>query len=272
MNEKEFYRLARFLNEYEIVRLTSNLDEAMPENEVLSDYIKGRFRLETIHESRASVVGEMLSDFLKRAPKTMARFYRRSSALGLRELLAAFNCQPTPVGLFDYSVFTGELKGAPDKEILKYFARETEKINLPQISYTTHTAAFYPPINQVAEAEQSAVGIGFARKNYTDADEIVWIAAEVESKLEASKEIAEFWCDRLEMVALMCNFTRYKIWLVTPEGFSADALEILKQRNAFGSSRKQFDLLVKFLKAEGVGGENIKANEYEMVVPMGEDT
>jgi len=271
--ETEFYRAVRLFNEREIVRLTSNLIEAMPENEVLNDYIKARFRLETIHESRALVVGETVSEFLKRAPKTMARFYRRSSALGLREMLSAFNCQPTPAGLLDYSVFKSELKGAPDKEVVKYFARETEQLILPQISYTAHTANFYPLLNQVAEAEQSAVGIGFERKNYTDADEIVWLAAEVESKLEASREATEFWCDRLEMVALVCNFTRYKIWLVAPEGFAPDALEILKQRRAFGSSRKQFDLLAKFLKAEGIGGgANIKANEYEMVVPMGEDT
>lgn len=272
LSEPDFYRAMRLLNAREIVRVTSNLVEAMPENEVLTDYIKARFRLETINDSRALVVGEMLSEFLKRAPKTMARFYRRSSAIGLREMLATFNCQEIPVGLIDYSVFTNELKGAPDKEILKYLARETEKITLPQISYTAHTAAFYPPINQVVEAEQSAVGTGFARKHYTDADEIVLIAAEVESKLEASRETAEFWCDRLEMVALVCNFTKYKLWLVAPEGFAPDALETLKRRNAYGSSRKQFDLLAKFLKAENVGGENIKANEYEMVVPMGEDT
>ena len=273
LSEPEFYRAMRLLNEREIVRLTSNLVEAMSENEVLTDYIKARFRLESINESRALVVGEMLSEFLKRAPKMMARFYRRGSALGLRELLSVFNCQETPVGFLDYSVFTNELKGAPDKEILKYLSKETEKIVLPQIAYAAHAAAFYPPIGKVAELEQSAVGIGFERKNYTDEDEIVWLAAEVESKLEASKEVTEFWCDRLEMVALMCNFSKYKIWLVAPEGFSAEALEILKQRAAFGSSRKQFDLLVKFLKAETVVGEQqIKPNEYEMVVPMGEDT
>jgi len=273
LSEAEFYRAMRLLNEREIVRLSSNLVEAMTENETLTDYIKARFRLETINESRALVVGEMLSEFLKRAPRIMARFYRRSSALGLRELLSVFNCQTVPVGLLDYSVFTGELKGAPDKEILKYLSKETEKIALPQIAYAAHAAAFYPPIGKVVELEQSAVGIGFDRKNYTDEDEIVWLAAEVESKLEASKEVTEFWCDRLEMVALMCNFSKYKIWLVAPEGFSPEALEILKQRNAYGSSRKQFDLLVKFLKAEStVGEQQIKPNEYEMVVPMGEDT
>ncbi|MDQ6786291.1 MAG: ATP-binding protein [Acidobacteriota bacterium] len=272
LNDADFRSVMRLLKNAEIIRLTSNLVAAMTENGVLSDYIKGRFRLEVAGDSRALVVGESLSDFLKRAPLLMARFYQRSSALGLREILSIFNCQEIPVGLLDYSVFSSEIKGATESEIVEYFSKETEKIILPQIIYTAHAAAFYPPLSQVAEPEQTAIGSGFERKNYTDAEEIVWIAAEVESKLEASKDVTEFWCDRLEMVALMCNFRRYKIWLVAPQGFSTEAVEVLKQRNAFFSSRRQFDLLVKFLKAETGGGEKLKTNEYEMVVPMGDDT
>ncbi len=71
---------------HEIVRVTSNLVEPMIENQILTDYIKSRFRLEIIAEPRALVIGEMLSEFIKRAPKTMAKCYRRRSAIGLREL------------------------------------------------------------------------------------------------------------------------------------------------------------------------------------------
>jgi serine/threonine-protein kinase RsbW len=90
--------------------------------------------------------------------------------------------------------------------------------------------------------------------------------------LEATNELAEFWCDRLEMVALMCGFEKYKLWLITPEGFSPEALEILAQRRAFSSSRKQIELLVSLLKVENVVKPRLKANEYEMIVPMGDDT
>jgi serine/threonine-protein kinase RsbW len=74
------------------------------------------------------------------------------------------------------------------------------------------------------------------------------------------------------MVALMCNFVNYKLWLVAPEGFSPEALEVLSQRSAYGSSRRQVELLIKALHAEAIVGEKLKANEYEMIVPMGEDT
>ena len=57
----------------------------------------------------------------------------------------------------------------------------------------------------------------------------------------------------------MCNFANYRFGSIAPEGFSPEALEILGSRNAFGSSRKQVDLLIKFLNAEDVVGEKPKA-------------
>lgn len=272
LNDAEFSRLIRLLNTNEIIRLTSNLVETMSENLSLSDYLASRFRLEIILQNRALTVGETLSEFLKRAPRLMADFYRRNSAIGLRELLGVFDCQEIPKSLMDYSRFKDELKGAPNDEILKMLKNETDKIVLPQIIYTAHTVSFYAPISQVVEKERSAVALGFIESKYTDDDETVWIAAEIDSKLEAKKELAEFWCDRLEMVALMCNFLNYKIWLVAPEGFSPEAMAVLRSRNALGSSKKQVELLVEFLGAKDALGNKIKANEYEMVVPMGEDT
>ncbi len=272
LNDAEFSRAMRLLNTNEIIRLTTNLAETMRENLALSDYIKTRFRLETVLQNRALTFGEMLSEFLKRAPKLMADFYRRKSSIGLRELLGVFDCQEIPQSLIDYSRFKDELKGAPNAEILKTLKNETKKITLPQFIYTAHTVSFYPQFAQVVERERSAVALGFIESKYTDDDETVWIAAEIDSKLEAKKELVEFWCDRLEMVALMCNFPNYKIWLVAPEGFASDAIEVLRSRNAFGSSKKQVELLVEFIGAKDVLGEKLKSNEYEMVVPMGEDT
>ena len=272
LSDKDFFRVMRQLNSHEIVRRSSNQIETMNENRALGDYIAARFRLETVADNRALVFGEMLSEFLKRAPQMMMGFYRRNSAIGMRELLAVFDNQEVPLALLDYDRFKDELKGALSEEIAEYLQNETEKIRLPQIVFTAHTVAFYQPIEQVTEKERSAVAIGFEECLYTDEDETVWIAAEIDSKLEATKELTEFWCDRLEMVALICNFPDYRLWLVAPEGFAPDALEMLKNRNGFGSSRKQIELLIDFLNAKDVVGEKIKPNEFEMIVPMGEDT
>lgn len=268
-SQEVFYGLMAHLNTQEIFRLSANFIEPMSENEILGDYLRARYRLEVASENRASVVGEMLSDFLKRAPQTMAKFYRQSSVINLRELLSVFNCQDAPAGLLDYSVFKEKYKGASETEIP---ADENEKIRLPQIVYTAYTAGFYAPFSRITEKTRSTVAHGFEDSAYTDENEIVWLAAEIDSKLEASKEAAEFWCDRLEMVALTCNFPKYKIWLVAPEGFAPEALDILRVRNALGSSRRQVELLTKFLGAENKIGKNPLADEYEIVIPMGEDT
>ncbi len=273
LGDAEFYCLMSLLNSAEIVRVSSNTVEAMPENEVLSDYIRARFRLEIAAEKRALVVGEMLSEFLKRAPQTMAKFYRQTAAIGLRELLTVFNHQEIPSALLDYSLFAEHYKGAETAEIYSELEnKEAERLRLPHIVYAAHTVAFYPPLENLTEKTRSAVALGFGESIYNDADETVWLAAEIESKLEASKELTEFWCDRLEMVALVCNFVNYKLWLVAPEGFTPEASEVLRARNSFGSSRKQVELLIKFLKAETIVGEKQAAHEYEIVVPMDDET
>ena len=273
LSEADFRPVVEQMNFDEIIRVSSARVELMSENEILGDYVAARFRLEIVGERRASVVGETLADFLKRAPRTMAKFYRRASAIGLRELLAVFDLQEIPAALLDYGEFKNELKGAPEEEIFKYLSdAAAAKFNLPQIVFTAHTVAFYPLIEQVAERERTAVALGFADGDYNDADETVWIAAEIDSKLEATRELTEFWCDRLEMVALVCNFKNYRLWLVAPEGFAPDALELLQMRRGIGSSRRQVDLLVKFLGAETIVGEKIKPNEFEIIVPMGADT
>jgi serine/threonine-protein kinase RsbW len=272
LGDAEFYRVIDMLNSAEIIRLSSGHVNATDENHALADYVGARFRLEVIGDNRALVVGETLSAFLKRAPRLMANYYRRNSAIGLRELMSAFDCQEISPALIDYGRFRDEFKGAPDDEVLKATAKPKDPVRLPQIIYTAHTAAVYRPIGQVTERERSAVALGFQESKYTDEDEIVWIAAEIDSKLEGAKDLVEFWCDRLEMVALMCNFINYRLWLVAPEGFTPEALEALAQRNAYGSSRRQVDLMIKALDAEAVVGEKLKPNEYEMIVPMGEDT
>jgi serine/threonine-protein kinase RsbW len=272
LDDDGFYRVMNMLNSAEIIRLSSGHVEAADENHALTDYVGARFRLEIVGENRALVVGETLTGFLKRAPKLMANFYRRNSSLGLRELMSVFDCQEVSPALIDYGLFRDEFTGAPDDEVLRSVVADKERVRLPQIIYTAHTAAVYRAINQVTEKERSAVALGFEESKYTDEDEIVWIGAEIDSKLEASKDLVEFWCDRLEMVALMCNFVTYKLWLVAPEGFSREALDVLNQRNAYGSSRRQVELLIKALKAEEIVGEKLKANEYEMIVPMGDDT
>lgn len=241
-----------------------------PTDGVLSDYVRGRARLEDEGVHRASVVGDAISENIRRAPQMMARFYRRRTSLDLRSLMAAFDGRQISRALVDYSRFADEFKGADDDKIRKALKEDNEKFALPRITFTANTAAFYPRFDELCDTERSAIALGF--EETSEKDDTVWIAAEIDSKLEAKRDLAEFWCDRLEMAALNCNFDKYKLWLIAPEGFAPDAREILVARGAFGSSRRQADLLAEMLGVEKQDSTQNANNEYEIVVPMGGDT
>ena len=225
-------------------------------------------------DSRAAVVAEMLIDTLKRAPKTMARHYRRASALGLSDLIDLFNCQKIPASLLHYDRFKSEFKGATIDDVHSGLDNETELILLPQVVHTASCAAFYPPIQQWIDDERCIIAHGFDAGRHSDGSDVVWIAAEIESKLEAGRGITEMWCDRLLAVGRACGWDRVRLWLVAREGFSSEARDLLAEHEAYSSNLQQLELLTARLGVESSLPEADDAlpNEFEMVIPMGDET
>src|SRR4029078_1334249 len=80
------------------------------------DFVRSRFRLDALREPRALVVADLMSAALQRAPQTIARQFRRSASLPLRDVLQEFNYQRVPGVLFDYAAFADDYKGAPTEE------------------------------------------------------------------------------------------------------------------------------------------------------------
>lgn len=272
VGEPAFSRMIEQLNIEEFIRVTDGRVEAMSADRVLTDYVSMRFRLEVAGESRAALFGQSVAAYLKRSPRIMAAYYRKLAALGLRDLLAAFALQQVPQAALDYGVFADHYKGLPDEEIVTGMHAAEASVDLPQIVYTANAADLYKPIAELTDLDRSAVALGFQEGRYSDEDEIVWVAAEIDSKLEAHREVTEFWCDRLEMVALMCNFPKYKIWLISPEGFTPDAMDALRGRNAYGSSRRQIGFLRKFLGSDAQSEMPGNIDEYEVIVPMDDES
>ncbi len=267
-----FRNLLQSLNSYEFIDVSSNLIGENVSSVAFSDYVSMRFRLEIERAARPVAYGHALTNALKRAPEVMSDYYRRSSAIGLKELLSVFDCQEIPISLLYYNVFKDLHKGKPDEQLCADVAEETERIMLPQIVFTVNSVSVYGQLSKFTEKERSAVALGFESGDYSEEAETVWIAAEIDSKLEAAADVTEFWCDRLEMIALMRDYKSYRLWLIAPEGFSPEAIDILNRRNAIGSSRKQVELLIRQLDAEKLLGTVKPDNAFEMVVPMGEDT
>jgi serine/threonine-protein kinase RsbW len=264
----EFRSAMAHLNAIELISLRSGRVFAEPDNLPLADHIRGMARLDA-GEPRGRVVGEAMTEYVKRAPALMARVYRRNAAFGLRTLLARFDCQEVPAELIDYAKFEARIKGLDDERTAAALAESTDAVRLPHIVYTAHTSAFYPPIAALIDDERSTIALGFEETDHRD--DTVWIAAEIGSKLEAARDHTEFWLDRLEMAAVSCGFAKYRIWLIAPEGFSPEARELLDESGAYGSSLKQAEMLAaKLGSTTATTGDAV--DEFELVIPMGDNT
>lgn len=271
LSDAEFDHCIRSLNIEEVIRLSSNRIGPMNENRILSDFLQIERRLETASETRASIFADVLSGFIKSAPSEMAAHYRRSSSVGLRELMMEFEGKSVAGALLDYGIFNRDLKGLPADQIVSRISESPADFPLPQIVFSAPTESFYRAIGLTTERERSAVAIGFEQGDLGGENRTAWIAAEIPSKLEATAKLAESWCDRLETAAAVSGFLQYKLWLIAPEGFSSDALDLIARRNGIGSSRRQVDLLSELLKKGSIGKPAPVTNEYEIVIPMTED-
>jgi len=203
----------------------------------------------------------------------MARHYRQIAGGGLRELITRFNCQRVPSVLFDYATFNRKYKGDESDTIAAGLDAEADLLKLPQTVHLATCAAFNSDIRQLTDDDRCLVAHTFEDGSYADAQEVVWLTADIESKLEVDLDMASAWCERFDRLAENLGFSRYQIWLISNEGFTDEASFLLSRRKALGSSRRQLALLVERL-GETVSNQVVEAteaNEFLMVVPMGED-
>jgi serine/threonine-protein kinase RsbW len=267
----EVEQLLRALHVQELVNWDGETVNTEGDSHAWRDYLNVRFRLDALREPRALVVADVMADALKRAPQTIAQHYRRAASLRLRELLEKFNAQLVPRILFHYDNFAELYKGATPEETAAGLDGDTNLLRLPQVFHAASGASFIAELRQFGE-ESCVVARAFEGGTYTDANEIVWLVAKIESKLEADASVVERWYDLLESLARRSGFVRTQIWLIANEGFSSAAMELLRERNAYGSSQQQFELLSARLGAQSaVQPQSEEANEFELVLPMGGD-
>ena len=273
MTANELEDVLHRLHIQEFVNWDETTVEAGAGPQAWRDYLKIRYRLDVLNEPRALVVADALVDSLKRAPHTMARHYKQIANGGLRELISRFNCQRVPAVLFDYRNFSSKYKGAESENISSGLAAETELIKLPQTVHLASCLAFNSEMRQICEEDHCLVAHTFEEGTYSDAQEVIWLAADIESKLEVDVDVGRAWCERFESLAGRLGFTRFQIWLISNEGFSEEASSLLKRRKAFASSRQQLGLLASHL-GETVASPVVQSgdpDEFLMVLPMGED-
>src|ERR1051325_3696988 len=271
LDSLEVEKLLRLLHVHELINWDGEVIDIEGGSRVWRDYLKNRFRLDALREPRALVVADAMADALKRAPQTIARHYRRTAALPLRGLVGKFNSQLVPRKLFHYEEFSQLYKGETAEATSTGLEADTDLLRLPQIFHAASGAAFNPALRQFGE-EASVVAHGFEGGNYIEQNEIVWLVAKIESKLEANRATVEQWLETLEALARRSGFVRTQITLLANEGFSAEASEQLRARRAFGSSRRQFELLASGLsEAERASEISPAEDEFVLILPMGAD-
>lgn len=270
----EFERVMRLLHMHELASFHATFVETTPTS-IWRDFIEVSYRLQVAAEPRALVVADTLVEALKRAPRTMARYYRREAALGLGGLMRGFNFERVPASLLNYERYARMYRGLSLDEAAAALDAESDTVHLPQIVHAASCASFHPPMSQFCDEERCSVAHGFESGEYAEAGEVVWVAAEVESKLEAGRALTGLWLDRMEQVAQSCGFERVRFWLVSRAGFSAEAAELLAEREAFGSCAEQLELLRARLSAaprDAARGVAAPADEFAIELPMSEDT
>lgn len=243
---------------------------SLGEDDVLRDFLIARHRASADIGSPGVSAAQTITKALKRAPKLVSRDHRQKAALGITDLLLDFDMQQVPRSLLDYRFFRENLKGLSADEARSQIAKESEQITLPLVAHAAPIIAHLPEFGEPTEPDRAVIAVGFADRSYSDESEIVWFAAEIDSKLEADYSLTKEWVDRLDTAADKLGYSHHKIWLIAPEGFSEGALDLIAEQGGFGSSRKQAELLRGFLRGEATAKS--EAYEYEIVIPIGEET
>lgn len=274
LNAGELTRVLRELNTDELISIAPPGAPMIVENgmnAVWRDSIRVNYRLHVAAEPRSLVVADTLTAMLKRAPQTMARAYRRLSAFGLGELLARFDCQLVPNSLLLFDRFDRLSKSVSADSLVATIDSGTELMRLPQLVHVATAASFYPPMQKLCDDERCIVAHGFDGTAYTDANEVTWLAVEIEAKTPIGRAVAEVWLNRLRALAGQCEFKNPRLLLVASEGFTVDASALLNERGAFNANRVQLDLLAARLEERAIETERAAADEFELIVPMRDD-
>lgn len=249
-----------YLNALELVNTDRGHVQANLNDHVWSAYVRSRAT-----GPRALVVAKAMAANVTSSDRIMTRYYRTNASFGLLELLSGLKGEGVSRRAIDHRSFRETLKGLDEDAALKQLIDDEDVIELPRVFYAVETEYAYAPIKDLIDKERSAIALGIE----TSGDQIALVAAEIESKLEVTRQSAEFWCDRLEMAAVSCGFPNYRLWLIAPEGFDDDALRLLADRNAYGTSLAQARLLKRLLEA-AVDAAQDDGDVHEFVVPMGE--
>ncbi|GEM_PF-219207 len=250
------------LHARELLEISYGFVNASPDP-VLADYVRSVYRHE-IAGARRPVAGEsLLGEKLKHSYRLMMSRYNRAIEAQMVEVLSRFDFQSAPASLFDQTIFDARYRGSSRVQTRRALDEEQERVRLPQIVF----------VNNTASSEQSGwrlfTATGFDGGIYSDANEVMWLIALINSKEPVDVESLARIDQRLESSAREHTQLPAVRWYISKEGFTEGASERLRVMRAHRSNYAQLDLLHDYLvKLAEEEVERRPASEFELVIPI----
>ena len=236
---------------------------------VLVDYVRAKYRSEITGAPRPVAGEELLSEKLKHSYRLMMSRYNRAIESQTVELLSRFDFQSVPASLFDHVAYDKRYRGMSRVQVRRALEDEQEQVRLPQVVI----------VHDLGSGEQPGVNwhlltaTGFEGGIYTDANEILWIVALINSKepldVETLGRIDQYLEPALRgQRSKSPVMSRAVRWYISKEGFSAVASERLASLHAYRSTYSHLDLIQDYLTRLALGGDARPASEFELVIPV----
>jgi serine/threonine-protein kinase RsbW len=239
---------------------------------VLADYVRAKYRSEIAGAPRPVACVELLSEKLKHSYRLMMSRYNRAVESQLVELLSRFDFQSVPASLFDHVAYDKRYRGMSRVQVRRALDDEQERVRLPQLVL----------VHDLGEGEQPGVNwrlltaTGFEGGIYTEANEVLWLVALINSKEPLDVETLGRIDQRLEPAlrgqrAKSGTMSHAVRWYISKEGFSAVASERLASLHAYRSTYSHLDLIQDYLTRLALGGQARPASEFELVIPISDE-
>jgi serine/threonine-protein kinase RsbW len=241
---------------------------------VLADYVRAKYRSEIAGASKPLAGEELLREKLKHSYRLMMSRYNRAVESQLVELLSRFDFQSAPATLFDSRAFDARYRGMSRVQVRRSIDEEQERVRLPQVVF----------VNGLGSSDQPGISwrlfeaSGFEGGIYSEANEVLWLIALVNSKESLDLETLTRIDQRLESAAQGIRdrsgqTPRAIRWYISKEGFSPVAYDRLASLRAFNSTCVQLDLLYDAItKLAMVETERRPASEFELIIPIEDDS
>lgn len=236
---------------------------------VLSDYVRAKHRNEIAGAPRPVAGQELLGEKLKHSYRLMMSRFNRVIESQLVQVLSRFDFQSVPASLFDQEEYEKRYRGVSRVQVRRGLDDEKERVRLPQIVF----------VHDLGGGEQPGVNwrlfaaSGFEGGIYTEANEVLWVIALINSKEPLDVESLGRIDQRLEpsirsKVGKSGVLSHAVRWYISKEGFSAIAAERLSNAHAYRSSYSHLDLLQDYLTRLALSAATRPASEFELVIPI----